>query len=265
MPLGSSKSNPEGNAMRRSFLTRVLATGVALVLAGSPVAAQKIAIVTEEMAPYNFLDEKDKTVKGLSTELVHEILTRAHVEFQIEVFPWARSYRMAQDMPNVAIYSMGRNEEREKLFKWVGVVVNREVFLYKLKGRPEIKATSLEDLKAYRLGGIRDGVRTMYLKKEGLAVEEATDDSSNIKKLQSRRIDAFPIDEPNLVYLSERNGVDFDSMERLMKLEKMSGGLYLAFSLKTADETVDKCRAALDGMVKDGTFNKITAKWLKKR
>ena len=115
------------------------------------------------------------------------------------------------------------------------------------------------------LGGIRDGIRTMYLKKEGLAVEESTDDASNIKKLQSRRIDAFPIDEPNLVYLSERNGVDFDSMERLMKLEKLSGGLYLAFSLQTADETVDKCRAALDSMVKDSTFNRITAKWLRKK
>jgi len=151
------------------------------------------------------------------------------------------------------------------LFKWVGILVNREVFVYKLKGRPEIKASTVAELKPYKLGGIRDGIRTMYLKKEGLTVDESTDDASNIKKLQSRRIDAFPIDEPNLVYLSERNGVDFDSMERLLKLEKMSGGLYMAFSLKTPDETVDKCRAALDSMVKDGVFNKITAKWLKKQ
>lgn len=54
-------------------------------------------------------------------------------------------------------------------------------------------------------------------------------------------------------------------MERLIKLEKMSGGLYLAFSLDTADDTVDKCRAALDGMVKDGTLQKITARWLVKK
>ncbi len=251
--------------MKHRLISVVSAWAALLILLSCPAFAEKVAVVTEEMAPYNFLDEKDKSVKGLSTELVHEILKRANVDYQIDVFPWARSYRMAQDTPNVAIYSMGRNEEREKLFKWVGIVVNREVFVYKLKGRPEVKASTVEDLKAYRLGGIRDGIRTTYLKKEGLTVEEATDDASNIKKLQSRRIDAFPIDEPNLVYLSERNGVDFDSMERLLKLEKMSGGLYMAFSLKTPDETVDKCRAALDSMVKDGTFNKITAKWLKKK
>ncbi|MES2950676.1 MAG: transporter substrate-binding domain-containing protein [Pseudomonadota bacterium] len=248
------------------WLSSTLAAWAALALvAASPALADKVAVVTEEMAPYNFIDEKDKSVKGLSTELVHEILKRASIDYQIEIFPWARSYRMAQENPNVAIYSMGRNEEREKMFKWVGIIVNREVFLYKLKGRPEVKAASVAELKSYKLGGIRDGVRTMYLKKEGLTVEEATDDASNLKKLQSKRIDAFPIDEPNLVYLSEKNGVDFDSMERLLKLEKMSGGLYMAFSIKTPDETVEKCRAALDSMVKDGTFNKITAKWLKKK
>ena len=45
----------------------------------------------------------------------------------------------------------------------------------------------------------------------------------------------------------------------------MSGGLYLAFSLNTADDIVDKCSVALNAMVKDGTFNKITAKWLAKK
>lgn len=249
----------------KTCLATVLTAWVALTLVSVPVFAEKVAVVTEEMAPYNFIDEKDQVVTGLSTELVQEIFKRANVEHQIKVYPWARAYRMAQEAPNIAIYSMGRNEEREKLFKWVGVIVNREVFLYKLKSRPEINASSLEDLKPYKLGGIRDGARTMYLRKEGLAVEEANDDASNIKKLQSRRIDAFPIDEPNLVYLSQKNGVDFDSMERLIKLEKMSGGLYLAFSLNTADDIVEKCRTALNAMVKDGTFNKITTKWLAKK
>lgn len=246
-------------------LARVFVAWVLLTLMVGPAFAEKVAVVTEEMAPYNFIDEKDQVITGLSTELVQEIFKRANVEHQIKVYPWARAYRMAQETQNVAIYSLGRNDEREKLFKWVGVIVNREVFLYKLKNRPEIKANSLEDLKPYKLGGIRDGARTMYLRKEGLAIEEANNDASNLKKLQSLRIDAFPIDEPNLVYLSQKHGVDFESMERLIKLEKMSGGLYLAFSLNTADETVEKCRAALDTMVKDGTFNKITARWLARK
>ena len=249
----------------KTCLATVLTAWVALALVSGAAFAEKVAVVTEEMAPYNFVDEKDQVVTGLSTELVQEIFKRANVEHQIKVYPWSRAYRMAQEAPNIAIYSIGRNDEREKLFKWVGVIVNREVYLYKLKGRPEIKANSLEDLKPYKMGGVRDGARTMYLRKKGLAIEEANDDASNIKKLQSRRTDAFAIDEPNLVYLSQKNGVNFDSMERLIKLEKMSGGLYLAFSLNTDDNIVNKCHVALNAMVKDGTFNKITAKWLAKK
>ncbi len=243
----------------------LMALLVAALSTAMAAFAQNIRVVTEEMAPYNFMDDKDRRVSGLATELVEEVLKRAKLDYYIDLYPWARSYRLAQDAPNVAIYSMGRNEEREKLFKWVGLLVNREVFMYKLKGRPELKASQLTDLKSMRLGGIRDGIRTTYLRQQGLDVEESTDDTSNIKKLQARRIDAFPIDEPNLVYLSERSGIDFDSMERLMKLEKLSGGLYLAFSLRTPDYVVNKCRAALDSMQRDGSFSKITAKWLHKK
>ncbi len=264
MPIGLVLGNAHSMSekrMRRLLISLL----VAALSAAEPAHAEKIRVVTEEMAPYNFMDDKDRRVSGLATELVEEVLKRAKLNYYIDLYPWARSYRLAQDAPNVAIYSIGRNEEREKLFKWVGLLVNREVFVYKLKGRPELTATRLADLKPMRLGGIRDGIRTTYLKNQGLAVEESADDTSNIKKLQARRIDAFPIDEPNLVYLSERSGVDFDSMERLMKLENLSGGLYLAFSLQTPDDTVDKCRTALDSMVKDASFSKITAKWMHKK
>lgn len=251
-------------SVMKNVLTMVFVGWLSInCLVGAPFA-QKVTVVTEEMAPYNFIDEKGQVV-GLATELVQEIFKRANIEHQINVFPWSRAYRMAQGSPNTAIYSMGRNEERENLFKWVGVVATREVFVYKLKSRPDIKAKRLEDLKQYKLGGIRDGVRTMHLRTEGFAVEESTDDSSNIKKLQAHRIDGFPIDEANLAYLAPKNGFDFNAMERLIKLEKMSGDLYLAFSLHTADDIVEKCRFALDSMVKDGTFNRITSCWLTKK
>lgn len=81
---------------------------------------------------------------------------------------------------------MARNEEPEEMFKWVGVIIIREVFVYKPKGRPGIKARSAADLKPCRLGGIREGARTMCLrKKDGLTAEEATDAADNPKKLQS--------------------------------------------------------------------------------
>jgi len=241
---------------------KYLAIGlVALAALSTPVSAQKIQVVTEEMAPYNFTDEKDKSITGMSTEVVREILKRAKIDYDIKSYPWVRAYKTAQDDPNTAIYSMGRNAEREKMFKWVGIVAKRDVYLYKLKSRTDIKANSLEDLKPYTFGGIRDGIRTVYLQNEGLKVDVVTDDISNIKKLQSGRIDAIPSDHLALMALAKNAGVDFNSLEKMYKLDKLSGGLSMAFSLNTPDEVVEKCRAALDSIVKDGTFDKITAKW----
>lgn len=234
-----------------------------LIATLSTALAGEILVVTEEFAPYNFTDEK-VVISGMATEIVREVFRRAKLEFRIESQPWARAYRTAQDTPQAAIFSIGRNEERENLFKWVGSIVNRDVYVYKLKSRTDVKASKLSDLSAYVLGGIRDGARTMYLVSEGLSVDMVTDDIYNIKKLQVNRIDAFPADELALIALAKKSGIDFDSMEKLIKLDKLSGTLYLAFSLKTPDETVEKCRVALESMKKDGTFNKITARWLRK-
>lgn len=244
------------------FFTGLLVT---FVIATTPVFAQKVSVVTEEMAPYNFIDDRDKTITGLSTEIVQEVLRRTKIEYKIAVYPWARSYRIAQEDPNIAIYSIGRNEERENIFKWVGVIANRDIYLYKLKSRPEVKADKLSDLKSYVLGGIRDGIRTQYLISEGLAVDLTNDDISNIRKLQIGRIDAFPADELAASALAKNSGIEFNSLGKMLKLDKLSGALYLAFSLNTDDQTVEKCRVALDEIKKDGTFHKITAKWLQRK
>jgi len=241
-----------------------LLTSFAILLAStSSVWAEKILVVTEEFAPYNFTDETGN-ITGLSTEIVREVFKRAKLDHAIESQPWARAYRTAQDNSNVAIYSIGRNEEREKLFRWVGVVATWDMYLYKLKSRTDVQASKVADLKSYILGGVRDDVRTMYLLKEGFAVDIVTDDISNIKKLQIGRIDAFATDEMALMALAKKGGVDFNSMEKLLKLDKLSTGLSMAFSLKTPEETVEKCRVALESMKKDGSFNKIAAKWRRK-
>lgn len=239
-------------------LLMALATSVLTTM--SFAVEQKILVVTEEMPPYNFTDNKNN-ITGLATEIVQEIFKRADLAYEITSLPWSRAIRTALSNPDVAIYSIGRNEERELRFKWVGAIASREVWLYKLKSRHDIRIKELPDLALYVIGGIRDGLRTQYLLKEGFTVDLVTDDINNLRKLLAGRIDLLPIDEANLRHLAERNGIDFTSMERVFRLDKLTGVLNLAYGLKTPDATVEKCRHALAGMVADGTVRKITAQW----
>jgi polar amino acid transport system substrate-binding protein len=224
--------------------------------------AQTIAVVTEEYPPYNFLGN-DKKISGMSTEVVEEVLKRAKFDYHLNIYPWARAYKMAQEAPNVLIYSIGRSKKRESLFKWVDVIAPYDVYLYRLKSRPEIIVTTLDDVKKFNIGAVRDDIRAQYLEKLGVKPDLTNSDSFNSKKLAVNRIDMFPIDEAALIALYKREGVDPDMVVKVFKLEDLSTGLYMAFSHETSDDIVHRCKVALAEMKKDGTFERIRLKYLR--
>lgn len=236
---------------------------VALMVLGAVGAyAQKITVVTEEYPPYNFQDA-NKKITGISTDVVEEVLKRAKLEYQLGMYPWARAYQMAQDGPNVLIYSIGRSEKRETLFKWVDVIAPYDVYLYRLKSRTNVTATDIASAKNFKIGAVREDVRAQFLEKEGIKADLVTDDSTNAKKLAAERIDLFPIDELGMVALYKRDGLDPSTVVKTVKLDALSAGLYMAFSKQTPDDVVNKAKAALADMKKDGTLEKIKAKYLK--
>lgn len=230
--------------------------------AAASVCAQEITVVTEEYPPYNFLDS-NKRISGMATEVVEAVLKRARLDYKLAIYPWARAYQLAQDAPNVLIYSIGRSEQRENLFKWVDVIAPYDVSLFRLKSRPEIQVLRLADARRFKIGAVRDDIRAQYLAKEGLKPDLVNDDSANVKKLATARIDMFPIDEFGMIALYQREGIDPRSVVKVIKLEALSVGLYMAFSKQTPDDVVNKCKAALAEMKKDGTFEKVRVKYLK--
>ncbi len=238
------------------------ATAVTLLLAAC-AWAQTLTVVTEEYPPYNFQDGNTKQISGMATEVVQEVLKRAKLDYKLDMYPWARAYQMAQDAPNVLIYSIGRSDKRESLFKWVDVIAPYDVYLYRLKSRPDVKAADIAAIKHFKIGAVRDDVRAQYLEKAGITLDLVAEDGSNAKKLASQRIDMFPIDELAMVALNKREGIDPASVVKVMRLDALSAGLYMAFSKQTSDELVHRCQAVLAQIKKDGTFEKIRVKYLK--
>ena len=229
----------------------------------TPAWGQTLTVVIEEYPPYNFQDTRKNKISGMGTEVVEEILKRTKLNYTLGIYPWARAYQIAQDAPNVLIYSIGRNDKRESLFKWVGVIAPYDVYLYRLKSRTEIKVNNIEGVKQYKIGAVRDDVRAQYLDQAAVPLDLVIDDSANAKKLASQRIDMFPIDELAMVALYQREGLDPHSVVKVFKLEALSAGLYMAFSKQTPDDLVRKCRVALAEIKRDGTFDRIRVKYLK--
>ena len=229
---------------------------------GVPAFGQKLQVVTEELAPYNYT-ENGKVV-GFCTEVVKEVLERTKLEYSIHSYAWEKSYKIAQTEPNVLIYSIGRNVEREPLFKWVGVLTWLEVYFFKLKSRGDIHIETLDDARQYKIGAVPDDFRTQFLIKEGFEdqLEFVPDDRYTIHNLFDRKIDIAPVDELTANHIAVQEGFSvLDDLEKTLYIKDVSVDLYIAFSRQTPDEVVEKCREALVSIKQDGTYDRIKSNY----
>ncbi len=119
-----------------TFLATVLTLCVPRPAGAEP---ETIRILTEEFPPYNYTETGQIT--GFSTAVVHAVLAEIGMHGEFQSMPWARAYETAQNSEGVLIYSIGRNPQREKLFKWVGVIAPVRYYLYSLRGaRPQVES-----------------------------------------------------------------------------------------------------------------------------
>lgn len=247
------------NTRKKSIISAILFL-TCICIAGTAFG-QAIQVVTEEYPPYNY--SENGNVLGFCTDVVKEVLKRADLDYSIQSHPWSKSYKMAQSQPNVLIYSMGRNVEREPLFKWVDVIARTEVYFFKLKSRVDIKIKTFDDIKKYKIGAVRDDFRAQWLIKQGVAnqLNLVPDDRYNMRNLFDRNIDIFPIGELVAYNIAHREGHAFNDLEKAMYIKDMSADLYMAFSGQTPDVVVEKCKKALFSIKKDGTYEEIKSKY----
>lgn len=231
------------------------------ILVAVPVFGQAIQVVTEEYPPFNY--SENGKVFGFCTDVVREVLKRANLDYSIHSYPWSKSYEIAQSQANVLIYSIGRNVEREPLFKWVDVITRTEVYFFKMKSRVDIKIKTFDNIKKYKIGAVRDDFRAQWLMKRGFEdqLQLVPDDRQNMRNLFDRKIDIFPIGELVAYNIAHQEGRAFNDLEKAMYIKDMSADLYMAFSNQTPEVVVEKCKKTLFEIKKDGTYDKIKSKY----
>jgi len=253
-------------SLRRSVPLLMLA-GLALLALRQPAAAQDIRIVTEELPPYNMT--QGGQVTGLATEVVLAVLKEAGLPAApIQVMPWARAYDTALNGENVLIYSITRTPQREKLFKWVGLIAPTQSWLFALNGRvPALK--SLEDARKYQIATVNGDAGEQYLTARGFVIgmnlQSSTRYELNYEKLKGGRVDLWVSNELHAGYVVRQAGDDpAVTVQRVLPLSDLSseGGVDMAFSLKTPDAVVERARKALETLRKNGTYESLQKKWL---
>lgn len=206
-----------------------------------------INVVTENSFPYQYLENDN--VEGPASRLVKRVLEEAGFEYRQTILPWARAYKYAQTKPNTLIYSIARTSEREKKFQWIGHLTLLNYYLVGLNSLKLTQPVSLNALKDFNIGTIRNSANHKFLSSQGfkylhlLSTLEQT-----VKMLKLGRIDLFPTDyaafQLNCLHLM----LDCREIIPIYRLEEIS--LYMAFSLQTDERIVNKLRSAYQKVMK---------------
>jgi polar amino acid transport system substrate-binding protein len=257
---------------------------LALIALSPAWAADVIHVVDSDYPPFTYL--KDQKPAGFSIEVLEEMAKRASVELKIEYFPFRRAVSMSTTEKNALITSMSRNEERNKQYQWVGPVYTATINLYRLKDRPELQITALEQAKGKTIGTgagfkiIDDLVKVGIDRK---SIEDVSPESLNIGKLFKRRIDYVALNDWVFSFLLAQEGKTYAQVEKVMALDGKAGQLYskqtatggvsdgkdddsaayYAIQKDTDPAVVKRLQAALDAMRTDGAYDKILQQYFK--
>ena len=226
-----------------------------------------LTILTEEFPPYHYTEQN--RITGIATEVVESVMKQTGINYTIECYPWARTYKTAQETPNTLIYSINRTPQREGLFKWVGAIVPINVSIYCLSARSDIHVDDFTDLNNYKIGTIRDDAFESYLINKGLDISNfhrLSGDTAYQRSyllLKAGRIEVMPMIDAVGYHIVRQVGDDPKTMLRkIFSVTELSqDSSYIAASLKTPDDIVNRIRNALDEFKKTSNYEKLLEKW----
>lgn len=221
----------------RYFLPFIL-----LWLVSLNVFAERIRVLTEDLAPLNYLE--DGLLKGSAVDKVRTVLKDLSYDVDdIEVLPWSRAYDIALHEKNVLIFSMARFSQRENLFHWVGVIEDFNMYAYcKNNGRHE-KYHDENGIKRMSVG-LQNYIRPFFdLESRGYTgIVRIKGYEHGLKMLESGRIDIIiapkAVMQSKLKELSYPEGTFFECLH----LKEISTTLYLAMSKNSSPDLVEKFR-----------------------
>lgn len=216
----------------------------------SATQGANLDVVTENWPPFNYLDNKGKIV-GDATSNVEQVLALTGIDYSIELYPWSRSYRIAQSRSNVLIYSIFKTQQRSPLFHWFCPIIQSNaarIYLYKLK-ESDVSLKSLSDAKDLRVGVMRDDNSHQYLTSMGFEekvnLDIASDEFANIRKLFAQRIDLIVQSDRAMAYRLEHLGLAMSDVTPVIELHPEDWGKQcMALSLNSDPELLKKLTVA---------------------
>lgn len=251
-------------------LRLVVATMVIALFAGSAWASQKVVVYGDDgYPPYSYRDGRD--VKGIYVDILTEAFSKMDgYDVEIQTLPWRRLISELEAGKIMAGFPPYKVAARPWMV-YSEPILQENLVVFGLKSKVEGKTKWPEDFYGSKVGlnhgfsyeNLLGPEATEAVKGGKMAVEEAMDSPTNLRKLAAGRIDIYVNDQ--LTDISE-----FSSGEDPIVVATTIGGQwgYLGFSSENSDfPYADDFRAAFDEVIKEmkdsGRIDEILKDYMK--
>ena len=226
------------------------------------VHPQTIKVVTEILPPFQ-IENTDGSLGGYATEVIEELFSLTKDNAEISVLPWARAYKIAQNKPNVLIYSIARTPARENMFNWVGNLKFERFYFYGLKSTFENQQfESMTELKSYSVSSSQGYNSESFLIENGFEkLYQVTKDAQSIQMLYKNRIDIVLFNDLVFKTMADQLGLDTDKVRVLTEAKEMKTQLCIAFSKNTEQDIIERYKQAFQQLKLSGKLENIQKKW----
>lgn len=237
-----------------------------LLLSTSAVFSDDLAgitFLTEEYPPFNYVE--NGKLKGISVDILKEVFTQmgsAKTISTADVKVWSVAYNQAKYVKDICLFSTTRTEAREPLFKWVGPISQTRISVIAPK-KSGIKINSVEDLKKYNIGVVRDDVAHQLLVEKGVVekLQLTSDNKGNLDKINKGYIQLWAYESTCAFWQIKQAGLNPDDYEVVHTLKEAE--LYYSFNKDSNPTAIAAMSKALDELRKSGKIAEIIAKYTK--
>ncbi|SFO27549.1 polar amino acid transport system substrate-binding protein [Pseudomonas sp. NFACC24-1] len=230
------------------------------LLLGTVARAEQYQIVTEEWAPYNYLENNRLT--GMTTEIVRAIMALTGDDFEVLLQPSMRATQILKHRPKTIMYSLFRTPERESLYKWVGPIVEESIHPYQLANTPPLN-TLEQLLSAPQITTRHAGLMPQRLQSLGFnnLDKSATESKLLYRMLLAGRTGIIVGDtDAGVAYYSRQLNIAPGTLRKI-PIELYRSSLYIAFSLDSEDEVVAAWTKALEQLRRSGGLERIRRRY----
>ena len=221
----------------------------------------KLRVLTEVLPPFQYINAEGE-LTGYSVVITKELLKRAGIEAELEVFPWPRSYRLAEQNENVLIFSIARTKQREQNFHWIGSLFRESYSFYALDAPLTKTITQLEELKPYVIAVNRSSPNDQFLTlNEFPSIQRTADMEQTVRMFYAKRVDLLFGGILGIMEQAKNQQQDTGRLVKIFDVPELHSELFIAMSINSDPALITKLTNEYQSMIADRTIARLQNAW----